>query len=88
MANLTVYTFSTSFAVLFKCWKASPDDRPTFEALSTTFGSLLDSAPGYMDNSIMVLEPEGKLARHVSTMHFTEPMIALFTNPDSIHFRS
>ena len=52
MANLTVYVLSTSFAVLFKCWKASPDDRPTFEMLSTTLGSLLDSAPGYMDNSI------------------------------------
>ena len=58
MANLTVYVFSTSFAVLFKCWKASPDDRPTFEALSTTFGSLLDSEAGYMEIN-MVLEPEG-----------------------------
>ena len=33
----------------------------------------------FFPNSIMVLEPEDKLARHVSTMHFTEPMIALFT---------
>ena len=54
----SIYTFSTSFAVLFKCWKASPDDRPRFEVLSTSFGSLLDSAAGYMEIN-MVLESEG-----------------------------
>ena len=47
-----------SFSVIVKCWALDPEDRPTFEKLSTTLGKLLQIAGGYMELSMVLLPPE------------------------------
>ena len=51
--------FISSFSIVYKCWKASPEDRPAFEELSASLIAKLESVAGYLELN-MVLEPQGK----------------------------
>ena len=47
-----------SFSTVYKCWRESPDERPTFEDLATTLERMLESIAGYLELG-MVLEQQG-----------------------------
>ena len=47
-----------SYSLMYKCWKISPGERPTFEALSLNFMERLQEVSGYLELR-MVLESEG-----------------------------
>ena len=49
-----------SFSTIYKCWKLSPDDRPSFEALSSAICGRLQAVAGYMEVQ-MVLESQGMI---------------------------
>ena len=43
-----------------KCWKSSPEDRLTFEGLSSLFDARLQSIAGYMELRMVLEQPQGK----------------------------
>ena len=47
-----------SYAIMRKCWKSLPEDRPTFKELSSLLDARLQSIAGYMELK-MFLEPQG-----------------------------
>ena len=42
---------------MVKCWAFDPEDRPTFEKLSTTLEKLLHMAAGYLELNMVLLPP-------------------------------
>ena len=42
---------------MVKCWTLDPEDRPTFEKLSTTLEKLLQIAAGYPELNMVLLSP-------------------------------
>ena len=47
-----------SYSLMYKCWKFSPDERPNFETLSSSFEEVLHSVSGYLELK-MVLKSKG-----------------------------
>ena len=43
---------------MYKCWKVDPDERPSFEALSSTFDEKMQAVAGYLELK-MVFESQG-----------------------------
>ena len=44
-----------SFSTIYKCWKLSPDDRPSFEALSSAICGSLQAVAGYMEVQMVLM---------------------------------
>ena len=44
--------------MVYKCWKVDPDERPSFEALSSTFDEKMQAVAGYLELK-MVFESQG-----------------------------
>ena len=44
--------------MVYKCWKVDPDERPSFEALSSTFDEKMQAVAGYLELK-MVVESQG-----------------------------
>ena len=40
-----------SYAIILKCWKEEPKERPDFSKLVVTFSSILEAMVGYMEFS-------------------------------------
>ena len=40
---------------MVKCWAIDPNNRPTFEKLSSTLSNLLQIAAGYLELSMVLL---------------------------------
>ena len=47
-----------SFSTVYKCWRASPEERPSFEELTSTLERRLEAVATYMELK-MVLETPG-----------------------------
>ena len=47
-----------SYSVVYKCWKVNPDERPSFETLSSTFDEKMQAVAGYLELK-MVFESQG-----------------------------
>ena len=47
-----------SYSVVYKCWKVDPDERPSFETLSSTFDEKMQAVAGYLELK-MVFESQG-----------------------------
>ena len=45
------------YAVMKKCWKISPGDRPRFSELVATLDKTLQSVAGYMELSMTLVQP-------------------------------
>ena len=41
-----------------KCWRESPEERPTFSELSSLVGKLLMSIAGYTELSMVLPQPD------------------------------
>ena len=48
-----------SFSIMVKCWALDPNDRPSFEKLSSTLGKLLHVASGYLELNMVLLPSQG-----------------------------
>ena len=48
-----------SFSIMVKCWALDPNDRPSFEKLSSTLGKLLQVASGYLELNMVLLTSQG-----------------------------
>ena len=44
--------------MVYKCWKVDPDERPSFEALSSIFDEKMQAVAGYLELK-MVFESQG-----------------------------
>ena len=49
MDQVYALIFNCSFSVMIKSWALTPDDRPTFEKLSSTLDRLLQLSAGYLE---------------------------------------
>ena len=49
---LTVYYSIGSYAIILKCWKEEPKERPDFSKLVVTFSLTLEAVVGYMEFSL------------------------------------
>ena len=48
---------SISFSIMVKCWALDPEDRPTFETLSTTLEKLLQMEDCSLELNMVLLPP-------------------------------
>ena len=57
IAVLLIVSFAIhfSFSIMVKCWALDPNDRPSFEKLSSTLGKLLQVASGYLELNMVLL---------------------------------
>jgi len=46
---LTVYYSACSYAIILKCWKEEPKERPDFSNLVVIISSILEAMVGYME---------------------------------------
>ncbi len=53
-----IHHFSYSYSIMCECWKSSPDERPTFEVLSSNLEERLQEVSGYLELR-MELESKG-----------------------------
>ena len=44
--------------MVYKCWKVDPDERPSFETLSSTFDEKMQAVAGYLELK-MVFDSQG-----------------------------
>ena len=49
-----------SYSVMYKCWKFFPDERPAFDALSSSFMERLQAVAGYLELTMSLEANEGR----------------------------
>jgi len=50
---LAVYYSACSYAIILKCWKEEPKERPDFSNLVVIFSLTLEAMVGYMEFSLL-----------------------------------
>ena len=64
-----------SYAIILRCWKAEPEERPDFSQLVNTISLTLEAAAGYMDFSLVVKNGQAVAAKVEATTRAGSPSV-------------